>query len=188
MVLRRQAFAGHTLSVMAFPGATGAALIGLPTALGLLPRVRGRGADDRRGAGPAGTRATAARPPTIGTVQAVGLAAGLPVPVAQPRRARRAPRRSCSAPSSASASSQVAGAAGGRARRGRWLLARVLRGRCCSRPSTARSRAPRGVPVRALDARLPADPRRWPSPPRARSPGRCSCSRCSSRRRPPPSS
>ncbi|MGB0095715.1 MAG: metal ABC transporter permease, partial [Solirubrobacteraceae bacterium] len=34
MVLRRQTFAGHTLSVMAFPGATGAALAGLPTALG----------------------------------------------------------------------------------------------------------------------------------------------------------
>src|ERR1700759_401153 len=34
MVLRRQAFAGHTLSVMAFPGATGAALAGLPTSLG----------------------------------------------------------------------------------------------------------------------------------------------------------
>ena len=34
MVLRRQSFAGHTLSVMAFPGATGAALAGLPTSLG----------------------------------------------------------------------------------------------------------------------------------------------------------
>ena len=34
MVLRRQAFAGHTLSVMAFPGATGAALIGIPASLG----------------------------------------------------------------------------------------------------------------------------------------------------------
>jgi len=34
MVLRRQSFAGHTLSLMAFPGATGAALIGLPVSLG----------------------------------------------------------------------------------------------------------------------------------------------------------
>src|ERR1700759_3255630 len=34
VVLRRQTFASHTLSVMAFPGATGAALAGLPTALG----------------------------------------------------------------------------------------------------------------------------------------------------------
>jgi zinc/manganese transport system permease protein len=34
MVLRRQTFAGHTLSVMAFPGATGALLIGLSAAAG----------------------------------------------------------------------------------------------------------------------------------------------------------
>ena len=34
VVLRRQAFASHTLSVMAFPGAAGAALAGLPTSLG----------------------------------------------------------------------------------------------------------------------------------------------------------
>src|SRR6202011_4595915 len=34
MVLRRQSFAGHTLSVMAFPGAAGAAWLGLPAALG----------------------------------------------------------------------------------------------------------------------------------------------------------
>jgi zinc/manganese transport system permease protein len=34
MVLRRQTFAGHTLSVLAFPGATGALLIGLSAAAG----------------------------------------------------------------------------------------------------------------------------------------------------------
>ena len=34
MVLRREAFAGHTLSMMAFPGATGAALIGISAAWG----------------------------------------------------------------------------------------------------------------------------------------------------------
>ncbi|HKB50247.1 MAG TPA: metal ABC transporter permease [Solirubrobacterales bacterium] len=34
MVLRRQVFAGHTLSVIAFPGAAGATLAGLPLALG----------------------------------------------------------------------------------------------------------------------------------------------------------
>ena len=34
MVLRRQTFAGHTLSVIAFPGAAGATLIGLPLAFG----------------------------------------------------------------------------------------------------------------------------------------------------------
>jgi zinc/manganese transport system permease protein len=34
MVLRREAFAGHTLSMMAFPGASGALLIGIPAAWG----------------------------------------------------------------------------------------------------------------------------------------------------------
>jgi zinc/manganese transport system permease protein len=34
MVLRRQTFAGHTLSLIAFPGAAGASLAGLPLALG----------------------------------------------------------------------------------------------------------------------------------------------------------
>jgi len=34
MVLRRETFAGHTLSVMSFPGASGAALAGLPLASG----------------------------------------------------------------------------------------------------------------------------------------------------------
>jgi zinc/manganese transport system permease protein len=34
MVIRREAFAGHTLSIMAFPGASGAALLGMPPAWG----------------------------------------------------------------------------------------------------------------------------------------------------------
>src|ERR1039458_7625387 len=34
MVLRRETFAGHTLSMMAFPGASGAALVGVPAAWG----------------------------------------------------------------------------------------------------------------------------------------------------------
>jgi zinc/manganese transport system permease protein len=34
MVLRRETFAGHTLSVMSFPGAAAAALAGLPLAFG----------------------------------------------------------------------------------------------------------------------------------------------------------
>ena len=34
MVLRRQAFAGHTLAVMSFPGASAAALAGIPLAVG----------------------------------------------------------------------------------------------------------------------------------------------------------
>jgi zinc/manganese transport system permease protein len=34
MILRRQSFAGHTLAVVAFPGASGAILLGLPAAFG----------------------------------------------------------------------------------------------------------------------------------------------------------
>jgi zinc/manganese transport system permease protein len=75
MVLRRQSFAGHTLAVMAFPGAAGAALIGLPTTLGYYLACGGaallmRGA---RGSirGGYGTETA-----TIATVQTLGLAAG----------------------------------------------------------------------------------------------------------------
>lgn len=80
VVLRRQAFASHTLSVMAFPGAAGAALAGLPTALGYyLACTAAALAIGRTGqAGGAGAR-VGTRPgesAVIGTVQTVGLAAG----------------------------------------------------------------------------------------------------------------
>ena len=75
MVLRRQSFAGHSLSVMAFPGAAGAALAGWPTTLGyyiacgaaalaIAPTRRQR------------TRGYASETAAIGTVQASGLALG----------------------------------------------------------------------------------------------------------------
>jgi zinc/manganese transport system permease protein len=74
MVLRRQSFAGHTIAVMTFPGASGAALAGLPAALGYYlvcgiaaltigradPRARGRGSESA----------------VIAVVQVAGLAAG----------------------------------------------------------------------------------------------------------------
>ncbi len=76
MVLRRQAFAGHTLSVVAFPGAAGATLAGLPLALGyfggcgiaalVLAAVGRRSGETGR----AGESAA------IGTVQAFGLGLG----------------------------------------------------------------------------------------------------------------
>jgi zinc/manganese transport system permease protein len=75
MVLRRQSFAGHTLSVMAFPGATGAVLAGLPASLGYYlacgaaALAMGPG---RRGI----ARSYGTETATIGTVQTVGLAAG----------------------------------------------------------------------------------------------------------------
>jgi zinc/manganese transport system permease protein len=75
VVLRRQTFASHTLSVMAFPGATGAALAGLPASLGYYLAcgiaalaLSGTGGAARRGYGP--------QTAMIGTVQTVGLAAG----------------------------------------------------------------------------------------------------------------
>jgi zinc/manganese transport system permease protein len=75
MVLRRQSFAGHTLSVMAFPGAAGAALVGLPTALGYYLACGGA-ALVMRGARGSVRRGDATETATIATVQTVGLAAG----------------------------------------------------------------------------------------------------------------
>jgi zinc/manganese transport system permease protein len=73
MVLRSEAFAGHTLSVMAFPGASAAALVGVPAAWGyyvacsaaalVIGRLPG---GSRRGESAAG----------IAIVQAAALAAG----------------------------------------------------------------------------------------------------------------
>jgi zinc/manganese transport system permease protein len=75
MVLRRQSFAGHTLSVMAFPGATGAALAGLPTTLGLY-LVCSAAAVAIGGTGTRGGRSLGRETATIGTIQTFGLAAG----------------------------------------------------------------------------------------------------------------
>jgi zinc/manganese transport system permease protein len=75
VVLRRQSFAAHTLSVMAFPGAAGAALAGLPTGLGYYLACAAAaaaigGIRPRLGAGAGGETAA------VGTVQVAGLAAG----------------------------------------------------------------------------------------------------------------
>jgi zinc/manganese transport system permease protein len=75
MVLRRQSFAGHTLSVMAFPGATGAALGGLPTALGYYLAC-GAAALAMGRTSRTATRGFGAETAVIGTVQTVGLGAG----------------------------------------------------------------------------------------------------------------
>jgi zinc/manganese transport system permease protein len=73
MVLRSQAFAGHSLAVMAFPGATGAALVGLPATLGyyLTCAAAALAMSGARARGSARGETAA-----VGTVQAVGLAAG----------------------------------------------------------------------------------------------------------------
>ncbi|HJS93622.1 MAG TPA: metal ABC transporter permease, partial [Solirubrobacteraceae bacterium] len=75
MVLRRQSFAGHTLAVMAFPGAAGASLIGLPTTLGYYLACGGA-ALFMRGARGSARRAPRTDTATIATVQTLGLAAG----------------------------------------------------------------------------------------------------------------
>lgn len=75
MVLRRQSFAGHTLAVMAFPGAAGAALAGVPSAVGYY-LVCGAAALAMGGAGRVHPRGYVTETATIGTVQTVGLAAG----------------------------------------------------------------------------------------------------------------
>jgi zinc/manganese transport system permease protein len=75
MVLRRQTFAGHTLAVIAFPGAAGATLAGLPLALGYFGAC-GLGAlvlslVSRQGQGGLGSESA-----EIGIVQAFGLGLG----------------------------------------------------------------------------------------------------------------
>ena len=75
MVLRRQTFAGHTLSIVAFPGASAAILIGISAAWGYFgvlrrrrPRHRRRPRDPAHG--------LSEESAVIGTVQAFALACG----------------------------------------------------------------------------------------------------------------
>ncbi len=78
MVLRRQAFAGHTLALAAFPGAAGATLIGVSAVYGYFAFCLGAAviiaaaARGRRSAG-----SLAAESALTGTVQAFTLACGL---------------------------------------------------------------------------------------------------------------
>jgi zinc/manganese transport system permease protein len=76
MVLRRQTFAGHTLSLIGFPGAAGAVLVGIPSAFGYFGLCAAAavvigGADAR-----AGTTTYRQESALIGTVQAMALASG----------------------------------------------------------------------------------------------------------------
>jgi zinc/manganese transport system permease protein len=74
MVLRRQAFAGHTLSVIAFPGAAAAGWAGLPLALGYFGFC---GAGALILAAIAGTRRSlGSESAAIGSLQALALALG----------------------------------------------------------------------------------------------------------------
>lgn len=82
MVLRRESFAGHTLSVMAFPGAAAAALASLPVSVGYFAFAAAGalaiGGSSRSG-GPLRVRRSrgdADRTAAIGTVHAAALAVG----------------------------------------------------------------------------------------------------------------
>jgi zinc/manganese transport system permease protein len=75
MVLRREAFAGHTLSMMAFPGASGAALIGIPAAWGYFAFCAAGALAIGRFSG-ASRRSLRQQSASIGAVQAAALALG----------------------------------------------------------------------------------------------------------------
>ena len=76
MVLRRETFAGHTLSIMSFPGASGAALAGLPLSAGYfcfcVVGALAIAGSSRSG----GRRNLAQESAVIGSVQAAALALG----------------------------------------------------------------------------------------------------------------
>jgi zinc/manganese transport system permease protein len=77
MVLRRESFAGHSLSLMAFPGATGALLIGLPAAAGYFVFCGVSALIIGASAGAEGGARRGEESAVTGTVQACGLACGL---------------------------------------------------------------------------------------------------------------
>ena len=76
MVLRRETFAGHTMSLMAFPGAAAALLLGLPAAAGYFVFCTVAAVALGAGAGPAGRDRGGQTSAITGTVQAFGLACG----------------------------------------------------------------------------------------------------------------
>ncbi|MEA2297114.1 MAG: zinc/manganese transport system permease protein [Solirubrobacteraceae bacterium] len=76
MVLRRESFVGHTLSVMSFPGASGATLIGLPAAAGYFAFAGAGALVIAAASHTAGRRDPAQESAVVGSVQVLGLAAG----------------------------------------------------------------------------------------------------------------
>jgi zinc/manganese transport system permease protein len=75
MVIRRQTFAGHTLAVIAFPGAAGAILVGLPALVGYYAACIVGAVSLSIVSGPE-SRSRASESAAIGSVQALGLALG----------------------------------------------------------------------------------------------------------------
>jgi zinc/manganese transport system permease protein len=75
MVIRHQTFAGHTLAVIAFPGAAGAILVGLPALVGYYTACT-LAALTLSVVSASGTRSQASESAAIGSVQALGLGLG----------------------------------------------------------------------------------------------------------------
>ena len=159
-------------------------LAGLPIAARLLRRLRRSARSALAARRRLAQGALSGESAAIGTVQAFALGARLPLRQPLPRPARRARRRCSSAPSSASPPA-------------RWptllwvaVAARRARRRCVGtaaalRLGRRRRRPRRRGADRAARLRLPARCSGWRSPRPARSPARCSSSRCWSRRRRP---
>ncbi len=76
MVLRRQTFAGHTLSLIGFPGAAGAILIGLSPAFGYFGFCLAAGVIIAMASPPVGSALYSEESAVIGSVQAFSLACG----------------------------------------------------------------------------------------------------------------
>ncbi len=76
MVLRRESFAGHTLAVMSFPGASGAALAGLPLALGYFAACALAAVVIAAGSRVRGRRSRPQESALVGTVQVSAFALG----------------------------------------------------------------------------------------------------------------
>ncbi|MGZ4201163.1 MAG: metal ABC transporter permease [Thermoleophilaceae bacterium] len=76
MVVRRQTFAGHTLSVIAFPGAAAAALAGAPAFVGYFGACMAGGLVLSRVSGDGGAGGLSEESAAIGAVQAVALGCG----------------------------------------------------------------------------------------------------------------
>jgi zinc/manganese transport system permease protein len=77
MVLRKQTFAGHTLAVVAFPGAAGATLIGVSASFGYFAACLTAAAVIAAAGQAAPGRAFSEESAVVGTVQAFALACGL---------------------------------------------------------------------------------------------------------------
>jgi zinc/manganese transport system permease protein len=76
VVLRRESFVCHTLSVMSFPGASGAALAGLPLATGYIAFCVGGAVAIAFGSRVAGRRSLMQESAVVGTVGAVAFGMG----------------------------------------------------------------------------------------------------------------